>query len=83
MHISLPFCGHVGFYLHTQFVSSSSSPINRGEWEFKTRRMQIEWSELGSFQGQLEVEVNIVNHFTLTIEVKRVNQVAAAAAKSL
>ena len=42
--------------------------------------MQIEWSELGSFQGQLEVEVNIVNHFTLSIEVNRVNQVAAAAA---
>ena len=42
--------------------------------------MQIEWSELGSFQGQLEVEVNIVNHFTLSIEVSRVNQVAAAAA---
>ena len=37
--------------------------------------MQIEWNELGSLQGELEIEVNIVNHFTLTIEVNIVNQV--------
>lgn len=37
--------------------------------------MQIEWNELGSLQGELEIEANIVNHFTLTIEVTIVNQV--------
>lgn len=37
--------------------------------------MQIEWNELGSLQGELEIEVNIVNHFTLTVEVNIVNQV--------